>query len=79
MKLRLALILAIIALFAIGLTVWGQVDSLIGQFTNSPAESFAGSVSGDGRFVVAEPADVDVFPIGLGGAAAGVPLRVRLP
>ena len=54
MKLRLVLILAIIALFAVGLTVWGQVDSVIGQFTDSTAESFAGSVSGDGRFVVFE-------------------------
>jgi Tol biopolymer transport system component len=53
-KLRLALLLAIRALFAIGLTVWGQVDSVIGQFTNSSAESFAGSISGDGRFVVFE-------------------------
>jgi hypothetical protein len=53
-KLRLLLVLAIIALFAVGLTVWGQVDSVIGQFTNSAAESFAGSVSGDGRFVVFE-------------------------
>ena len=39
MKLRLVLLLAIIALFAIALTVWGQVDSVIGQFTNSTAES----------------------------------------
>ncbi|MEP7147692.1 MAG: hypothetical protein ABI857_02245, partial [Acidobacteriota bacterium] len=54
MKLRLALIVVIISLFAIALTVWGQVDSVIGQFTNSPAESFAGSISGDGRFVVFE-------------------------
>ena len=54
MKLRLALLLAIISLFAIALTVWGQVDSVIGQFTNSTAESFAGSVSGNGRFVVFE-------------------------
>ncbi|HUR98842.1 MAG TPA: hypothetical protein VMZ26_12320, partial [Pyrinomonadaceae bacterium] len=54
MKLRLALLLAIIALFAIGLSVWGQVDSVIGQFTKSSAESFAGSISGDGRFVVFE-------------------------
>ncbi len=31
-----------------------QVDSLIGQMTNSFEESFAGGVSGDGRFVVIE-------------------------
>ena len=54
MKLRLALLLAIIAVSAIAITVWGQVDSVIGQFTNSAAESFAGSISGDGRFVVFE-------------------------
>lgn len=31
-----------------------QVDSLVGQFTNSAAESFAGGVSGNGRLVVFE-------------------------
>lgn len=54
MKLRLVLLLAIISLSAIALTVWGQADSAIGQFTNSPAESIAGGISGDGRFVVFE-------------------------
>jgi hypothetical protein len=34
--------------------VWGQVDSVIGQFTNSPSESVAGNISGEGRFVVFE-------------------------
>jgi uncharacterized protein (TIGR03437 family) len=29
-------------------------DTVLGQFTNSPAESFAGGISGDGRFVVFE-------------------------
>ena len=51
-KLRLGLLLAIISLFAISVSVWGQVDSVIGQFTNSSAESLAGDISGDGRFVV---------------------------
>ena len=31
-----------------------QVDSVIGQITTSSSESFAGSISGDGRFVVFE-------------------------
>ena len=54
MKLRLVFLLAIIAVFAVGLTVWGQVDTVIGQFTNSPAEAVNASISGDGRFVVFE-------------------------
>jgi Tol biopolymer transport system component len=33
---------------------FGQVDTLIGQVTSSVSESFAGSISGDGRFVVFE-------------------------
>ena len=32
----------------------GQVDSVIAQLSNSPAESFAGGISGNGRFVVFE-------------------------
>lgn len=31
-----------------------QPNTLVGQFTNSGAESFAGAISGDGRFVVFE-------------------------
>ena len=31
-----------------------QIDSVIGQLTNSTSESFAGGISGDGRFVVFE-------------------------
>ena len=54
MKLRFVFLLAIIALFAVGLTAWGQVDSVIGQFTNSPAEAVNAGISGDGRFVVFE-------------------------
>src|SRR5687767_2096485 len=53
-KLRLAFLLTIIAISAISITIWGQVDSVIGQFTNSNAESLDGSISGDGRFVVFE-------------------------
>ncbi|HBR56086.1 MAG TPA: hypothetical protein DEA22_01225, partial [Blastocatellia bacterium] len=35
---------------------FGQVDSIVGQFTNSFQASFAGAMSGDGRFVVFESA-----------------------
>ena len=35
-------------------TVSAQVDSVIGQLSNSTAESFAGGMSGNGRFVVFE-------------------------
>ena len=31
-----------------------QANTLIGQITSSASESFAGSISGDGRFVVFE-------------------------
>jgi uncharacterized protein (TIGR03437 family) len=31
-----------------------QIDSVIGQVTTSPAESFAGGISGDGRYIVFE-------------------------
>jgi uncharacterized protein (TIGR03437 family) len=47
-------ILAIIALFANSTTISAQVDSVIGQLTNSVSESFAGGISGDGRLVVFE-------------------------
>ena len=46
-----------IALFiaaALTTSVSAQYDSVIGQITNSSSESFAGGVSGDGRFVVFE-------------------------
>jgi Tol biopolymer transport system component len=33
---------------------FAQVDTVIGQITSSGAESFAGSISGDGRFIVFE-------------------------
>src|SRR4029077_5810608 len=35
-------------------TVSAQADSVLAQMTNSPAESFAGGISGDGRFIVFE-------------------------
>ena len=54
MKFHAFFILAIIALFANSITVSAQVDSVIGQLTNSGSESFAGGISGDGRLVVFE-------------------------
>ncbi len=35
-------------------TTFGQIDSVIAQISNSASESFAGGMSGDGRFVVFE-------------------------
>lgn len=49
---RLAFISAII--FLSSAIAFGQVDSVLGQISNSPAESFAGGISGNGRFVVFE-------------------------
>ena len=54
MKLRFFILLAIISIFGTFSTATAQVDSVLGQFTNSNAESFAGGISGNGRFVVFE-------------------------
>lgn len=54
MKFRVVIVFAILALFSVTALVYSQVDSVIGQFTNSFEESFAGGTSGDGRFVVFE-------------------------
>ena len=55
MKLRFSPIFFILLVLTLSLPAFGQaVDTLIGQVTNSPNESFAGSISGDGRFVVFE-------------------------
>ena len=54
MKLRVILGLFSLFIFVFYSVVSGQVDSLVGQFTDSPAESFAGGMSGNGRFVVVE-------------------------
>ena len=62
MKFHVLFLLALIAATSGFTTVSAQVngtsqsriDSVIGQLTNSPAESFAGGISGDGRFVVFE-------------------------
>lgn len=48
---RLAFLLVIVTFAS---TVSAQVDSVIGQLSNSGAESFAGGMSGNGRFIVFE-------------------------
>ena len=45
---------AIIFLNLFAVSTFGQVDSVIAQLSNSTAESFAGGMSGNGRFVVFE-------------------------
>jgi hypothetical protein len=45
---------AVIILLSSVFTASAQVDSVIGQVTSSVSESFAGGISGDGRFVVFE-------------------------
>lgn len=54
MKFHIIFSIAIIAFLGNLLTATAQVDAAIGQITNSVEESFAGGVSGDGRFVVFE-------------------------
>lgn len=62
MKFHIVFLFAIIAFIGTSLTVQAQVnnlaqsqiDAVIGQISNSAAESFAGGISGDGRFVVFE-------------------------
>ena len=54
MKLRFFILSAIITIFGAFSAATAQVDSVLGQFTNSNAESFAGGISGNGRFVVFE-------------------------
>ena len=49
-------ILFLAIIFCLGLITQAsaQLDSVIGQITNAAAESYAGGISGDGRFVVFE-------------------------
>ena len=55
MKFRFTVLFtAFLFLFVNLSTASAQVDSIIGQFTNSPTESFAGGISGNGRLVVFE-------------------------
>ena len=51
MKLRLFVFLSFIILIAGGIPASAQADSVISQFTSSARDSYAGSISGDGRFV----------------------------
>ncbi len=54
MKFRFLVFFALLFLFVNLSTASAQIDSVIGQFTNSASESFAGGISGDGRLVVFE-------------------------
>ncbi len=54
MTFRLAFLFVIITLSSFAETVSAQVDSVIGQISNSGADSYTGGMSGDGRFVVFE-------------------------
>ncbi|MFN2392327.1 MAG: hypothetical protein ABR566_10205, partial [Pyrinomonadaceae bacterium] len=54
MKFHIFILFAFIFLFVNFISVSAQADSVIGQITSSPAESFAGGISGDGRLVVFE-------------------------
>lgn len=52
MKLRFFTLTAIFTVIAVA--AFAQADTFIGQFTSSNSETFAGGISGDGRFVVFE-------------------------
>lgn len=54
MKFRFTVFLAIIFILGSLSAVSAQVDSAIAQVTNSTTDSFAGGISGDGRFIVFE-------------------------
>ncbi len=56
MKFHIFVLFTAIILFTNVFTASAQVDSVIGQITASTSESFAGGISGDGRFVVFESA-----------------------
>ena len=54
MKFHIFILLALIIILSNSSNILAQADSVIGQITNSSAETFAGGISGDGRFVVFE-------------------------
>ena len=54
MKLRVIFGILSLSFFAFYSVISGQVDSVIGQFTDSFAQSYAGGISGNGRFIVFE-------------------------
>jgi Tol biopolymer transport system component len=51
---RLNIFVFLVFTFLCASLAFGQTDSVIGQITSSSSESFAGAISGDGRFVVFE-------------------------
>jgi uncharacterized protein (TIGR03437 family) len=53
-KFHIFAFLAVIILLSNSFIASAQVDSVIGQVTSSATESFAGGISGDGRFIVFE-------------------------
>ncbi len=56
MKFHIFVLFTAIILFTNVFNASAQADSVIGQITSSTSESFAGGISGDGRFVVFESA-----------------------
>jgi len=50
--LKVFLSMVLVSVFSV--SVFAQVDSVIGQVTNSGREAFAGGISADGRFIVFE-------------------------
>ena len=54
MKFHIFVFFIFVTLLTNAISVSAQADSVIGQITSSPAESFAGGISGDGRLVVFE-------------------------
>ena len=54
MKFHIFVLFTAIILFTNVFTASAQVDSVIGQVTSSVSETFAGGISGEGRFVVFE-------------------------
>lgn len=54
MKFHIFAFFAVIILLSSSFTATAQVDSVIGQVSSSISDSFAGGISGDGRFIVFE-------------------------
>lgn len=54
MTFRLTFLFSLLVLLMGASQAWAQIDSVIGQLSNSSNDSYAGTMSGDGRFVVFE-------------------------
>lgn len=54
MTIRLTFLLSIVCLIALASNVTAQIDSVLGQVTNSSRESYIGGISGNGRLIVFE-------------------------